>query len=437
METPQISAAFALLIILASCSQVPPPQALPTPVGPTTITPNSETKPKTDWNVSAGRINPMDNVSTQFVSTGYIVKLILCFENGKPCGHGNAPVFVTSPCWIEADEPGRYRRTIRVKFDDNKALTERWGITDDHKGLTPPNPGAFVADLKKHKTLMVEFGCDRSDPGEVMTLLIQGLQEALDSAHLKVSSDAVAEPDSDFARRVDSTGNIREEQQIIVDGLTETWRLQWAAVPTSYCGSNEPWGCPCEGFAYGEAGDLFLIRLRNGEEIDRLHLTPFFSEGAGKAVVQRKPTDRGDLDDSGREDFPSRVNKRTTVKVMNFADYDHDGTKNEFYLQTGTIPCGKSEGVLIGLSKTSHRLHAFGTASSPGKPLHLGKWEWEALRDASGPVEVMAWTCGDHGSETQAKLLLGWTDGGIDGVQRVFSCPDNSEPVRLITEQPL
>ncbi len=188
MNTPQIGAILAFLISLAGCSEAPPTQAPPSPVGPTAITPNSETKPRTDWSLSAARINPMDNVSTQFVSTGYIIKLMLCFENGKPCGHGNAPVFVTSPCWIEGDEPSSHHRTIRVKFDDSKALAEHWGITDDHKGLTPPDPGAFVADLKKHKTLMVEFGCDRSDPGEVIALSIQGLQEALDSAHLKVSS---------------------------------------------------------------------------------------------------------------------------------------------------------------------------------------------------------------------------------------------------------
>ncbi len=35
---------------------------------------------------------------------------------------------------------------------------------------------------------MVEFGCDRSDPGEVITLSIRGLQEALDSANLKLNS---------------------------------------------------------------------------------------------------------------------------------------------------------------------------------------------------------------------------------------------------------
>lgn len=182
MKTAEIIVMCLLSMLFAGCSQVStapvPPQSAPEA--------KPEAKPKTDWNVSAPKINPMDKVSTQFVTTWDIVRLVLCFENGRPCGHGNAPVFVTSPCWIDGNEAGSYHRKIRVKFDDDKPLVENWGISDDHKGLFPPSPLAFVAELKKHKFLMVEFGCDRSDPGDVITLSVQGLQEALDPANLKL-----------------------------------------------------------------------------------------------------------------------------------------------------------------------------------------------------------------------------------------------------------
>src|SRR5258708_1951720 len=93
------------------------------------------------------------------------------------------------------------------------------------------------------------------------------------------------------------TPTIREEQQLTVNGALETWRLQWSAAPKSYCGASESdiaLTCPCWGFAYGEAGDLHLLRLRNGMEIDRLHLTPLFEEQEA-AVVQRWPEEKRDF----------------------------------------------------------------------------------------------------------------------------------------------
>lgn len=71
---------------------------------------------------------------------------------------------------------------------------------------------------------------------------------------------------------------VREEQTVVVDGLSETWRLQWAVAPKRACEpSEDSLTCPCIGFANGETGDLSLVRLRNGRQFDRLHLTPFFT----------------------------------------------------------------------------------------------------------------------------------------------------------------
>ena len=69
---------------------------------------------------------------------------------------------------------------------------------------------------------------------------------------------------------------VREEQPVIVDGTAEIWRLEWKALPKSYCGPDdeEYFTQRCAGFAFGEAGPLDLIRLVSGGEVDRFPLTP-------------------------------------------------------------------------------------------------------------------------------------------------------------------
>ena len=238
---------------------------------------------------------------------------------------------------------------------------------------------------------------------------------------------------------------IREEQQVVVDGHAETWRLQWAAPPKPVCEASDlalALTCPCMGFAYGESGALALIRLRGGVEIDRLDLAQFFvgesPAGNQVAVLQRRAPDYNeDLDAAGNPGFLSKASKRPVVQVMHFADYEHDGAHSEFYLQTDAIPCGKSVGLVIGVSPKNPRLHAVGSASEPGKPLHLQAREWDALRDASAPIEVLDWACADHGSETETTLRLHWSAAGIDGTIREYTCPAAGEPKRLLHEESL
>jgi hypothetical protein len=107
---------------------------------------------------------------------------------------------------------------------------------------------------------------------------------------------------------------------------------------------------------------------------------------------------------------------------MDLADYDHDGWSTEFFLQTGVLPCGKRMGVVIGLSAANRRLHVFGSALHPGKPLVLQKPQWDALRSSAGPGRVIDWTCGDHGSDTETEIELQATSAGIRAVRREFGC---------------
>jgi hypothetical protein len=196
--------------------------------------------------------------------------------------------------------------------------------------------------------------------------------------------------------------------------------------------------CPCTGFAFGEAGDLDVVRLHDGLEVDRLPVTPFFFDGHGGAIVQRwQPDHNNDFENSLRKDFLTIVSRRQTVQVMNFSDYDHDGWKTEFYLQADAEPCGRSVGMVIGVSKRSPRLHVFGPASNPIKPLYMQKRAWEALRDASAPIEVLDWPCGDHGADTETTLLLQWTPEGIAGSRREYACPGGVKSGKPILEDPL
>jgi len=222
----------------------------------------------------------------------------------------------------------------------------------------------------------------------------------------------------------------------VVDGVAETWQLRWVGKTRPVCAANDGFTCPCAGFAYGEGGDLILVRLRKQVEIDRLQITRLFDEpfrGEGRiAIVPRWPEDvKSDLENEGDKNFPALVAKRPVVHLMSVADYDHDGRATEFYLQVSTEPCGKS----VGVSRGNSRLHAFGKASNPSKPLRLHREEWEAIRDASGPIEVTDWLCGDHGSESEVTLRLRWGAGGVDGTRHTCTCPPNAR--RLAKVGPL
>lgn len=235
---------------------------------------------------------------------------------------------------------------------------------------------------------------------------------------------------------------VRERQLVAVGAATETWELRWAAAPSAVCEPNDvSLTCPCTGFAYGEGGDLTLVRIRGKKEIDHLELTPVFERANARqeriAVLQRwEPNYQTDFEASAKDDFGEVVARRPVVRVMDFLDYDHDGQRSEFYLKTETAPCGKSVGVVVGVSRSNPKLHVFGTASEPTKPLLLQKHIWQALSGAPGSVEIVEWPCGDHGADEESAVRLRATKRGIEGVRREFACPRNpgQHPIR---EDPL
>jgi hypothetical protein len=236
---------------------------------------------------------------------------------------------------------------------------------------------------------------------------------------------------------------IRENQTVVVNGVMEMWQLQWRKPPEPWCDILDgPWEtAPCQGFTYGEAGELDLVRYRNSHEYERLHLTPLstsFPEHG--AVVQRWPGQSDDLDHGvpllnspEMKALTARVRSRPIVKIMSFADYNHDGNATEFFFQT-EAGAAHRWGIVVGISPTNPHLHAFGTARHPNVPLVLQPKEWEALRTAKGPVRVMDWKCPDHGATTDTERELEATPKGISVISREYAeC--GKEPRQLIHEE--
>ena len=228
---------------------------------------------------------------------------------------------------------------------------------------------------------------------------------------------------------------IREERKIIINGVEELWQLEWAHTPSPACGPEDAeWStCPCSGFAFGESGELTLVRKRQGQKDERLSLSPFFSDdydspaasSTSKAVLARWAVHEKDYEDSDKPDFVARVRNRPLMRIMNYKDYDHDGNPTEFMVQVGTLPCGKLMSIVVGISKASPHLHAFSSVKQPKQPLTLQAHQWEALSKAKAPIKVIDWQCGDHGSEEEVELELVAKNGSIHTIRRTYDCKED------------
>ena len=226
-------------------------------------------------------------------------------------------------------------------------------------------------------------------------------------------------------------GQIREEQKVLVGGVMETWQLRWKSPPKPVCESHEEAATgPGMGFAFGESGELHMVRRRHNVEIDRLELTPFFGEVPSdeehKAVVSRwdlEPEIAG---------HGASFGKRKAKRLMQFEDYDHDGAKSEFFLHTSTLPCGKSYGVVVGISRIRPKLHAFRPRNAV---IVIQKQTWLALKNSRQPVRIVEWPCDDHAAEEETEVEIGWTKIGIEGMVRQYSC--GLKPRIAVSEKPL
>lgn len=217
-----------------------------------------------------------------------------------------------------------------------------------------------------------------------------------------------------------STAVVREEKEVDVDGVKETWRLEWKSAPLPTCLDDTFYTCPCQGFAYGEVGDLDLVRVRPGAPDERLRLNALFPDG--DAVVPRWDPSAAEK----RSLVPAKLAElasRPLVTLMNFGDYDHDGRATEFELQIGAIPCGHQQTVVVGLDRASPRLHALGTAERPGAPVvfeHAG--DWEKVRGKL-PVTLVETPCGDHGADDDTRVTVHADAQGLHVTTSTTRCP--------------
>ena len=250
--------------------------------------------------------------------------------------------------------------------------------------------------------------------------------------------NAHAAPPSEPSRTPVTGPLVREAADVVVDGEREQWRLEWAKPPLAACEASDPiwFTCPCSGFAFGEKGELNLVRSRGGQDVERMELTPLFdadlADGGGAAVVSRwkpLPEDEKDPEDPG---LAGRLRNRPVRKVMAFADYNHDRQATEFVLQVATLPCGKRIGALIGVAKGAKMLHAFGTAEHPYQLLLLRLDHWKALLKATGPLRRVDWSCEDHGSDTQTELELNVDPKGFHVKEREYECTDDGRRGKLL-----
>ncbi len=239
---------------------------------------------------------------------------------------------------------------------------------------------------------------------------------------------------------------VREEHTLVINGVTENWQLVWIGKPLSTCGPESvdfANTCPCSGFAYGESGNLWLVRKRHGREIERMDLKLLFGhfdypDVEGVSILQRWPEKDSDWtrDDRGDPRLVKDIRQRPKVQIMVLKDYDHDGHATEFLIQVGTLPCGKHQFAAIGLSAKNPHLHALTTVEKPKSPLMMAGWAWQALLKAKKPTTVTVWNCGDHASEVQSDLVVAAHSGNIHVRHRELTCPIGKSQ-KLISEEDL
>jgi hypothetical protein len=81
-------------------------------------------------------------------------------------------------------EPGVEDRAVRVGFDDEPYVEERWLDSAEHKGLFAPNAQTFTHRLLNAKTLRFQFTPHNADPADVQ-FSVEGLREQIEPVQKK------------------------------------------------------------------------------------------------------------------------------------------------------------------------------------------------------------------------------------------------------------
>jgi hypothetical protein len=81
-------------------------------------------------------------------------------------------------------EPGMEDRAVRVRFDDEPYVDERWPDSAEHKGLFAPNGETFTHRLLNARTLRFQFTPHNAETAEVQ-FSVAGLREMIEPVQKK------------------------------------------------------------------------------------------------------------------------------------------------------------------------------------------------------------------------------------------------------------
>jgi hypothetical protein len=81
-------------------------------------------------------------------------------------------------------EPGVEDRAVRVRFDDEPYVDERWPDSEEHKGLFAPNGASFAQRMLNAKTLRFQFTPHNAETAEVQ-FNVAGLRELIEPVQKK------------------------------------------------------------------------------------------------------------------------------------------------------------------------------------------------------------------------------------------------------------
>lgn len=221
---------------------------------------------------------------------------------------------------------------------------------------------------------------------------------------------------SEISQASENKVNIVDSAQVQGGKIIETWTLAWIGNTQQVCGleSEVYESCLCEGFRFGQTGNLMLYRSINGKTIDSLKMPPhedYENESQYSQYDQKLY-----ISDS------SHLKSLQKRSILQLRDYVNDGHSKIFpYLIGSGAPCGHSKWVLIGTTKKNQKLHILNNQNSnvifDGKDAVISL----ATRDTFVQNTI---PCGDHAAEFNTKTVYIKYKGNISSESYNISCLD-------------
>lgn len=151
------------------------------------------------WEDSGVSTSAIDGTKTEYLSMEstdadgvdfgnlHYAELRICFENGKLCSGTRVSVGVSVHGMVSSESyESEYSTAVRLRFDDEKPLSQSWGIADSHDALFPSGrEKQFLTQLMQHKTFVLEFSYYEKVPRTV-TFDVSGLAEKMKELNLVV-----------------------------------------------------------------------------------------------------------------------------------------------------------------------------------------------------------------------------------------------------------